>query len=53
MRRKWDELYSYDDYVARIGKLIRREYEVYPSRNDQNRKRADFQAATLQFHLRG
>jgi hypothetical protein len=38
MRRKWDELYSYDDYVARIGKLIRREYEVYPSRNDQNRK---------------
>lgn len=31
MRAKWDELYSYEDYVARIGKLIRKEYEVYPN----------------------
>jgi len=30
MRAKWDALYSYDDYVARIGKLIRMEYEIFP-----------------------
>lgn len=32
LRAKWDELYSYDDYVERIGKLVRKEYEVWPKR---------------------
>ncbi len=27
---KYDELYSYDDYVKRIGKLVAREWEVRP-----------------------
>ena len=32
MRTKWEGLYSYDDYVARIGKLIRKEYEIWPKK---------------------
>lgn len=30
---KWEKLYNYDDYVAQIGKLGRREYEIFPSIN--------------------
>src|ERR1700733_5997230 len=30
LRAKWDQLYSYDDYVARIAKLMRNEYEIFP-----------------------
>jgi hypothetical protein len=30
LRARWDELYSYDDYVARIVKLMRKEYEIFP-----------------------
>jgi hypothetical protein len=30
LRVKWDQLYSYDDYVARIAKLMRNEYEIFP-----------------------
>lgn len=30
LRAKWDALYSYDDYVARIGRLVRGEYELFP-----------------------
>lgn len=31
LRAKWDKLYSYDDYVARIVKLMRNEYELFPT----------------------
>ena len=33
LRAKWDELYSYDDYVSQIGKLAREEYEIFPGCN--------------------
>ncbi len=31
LQAKWDSLYSYDDYVERIGKLVRQEYEIWPA----------------------
>lgn len=31
LRKKWDELYSYEDYVARIVKLMRNEHEIFPT----------------------
>ena len=31
LRKKWDELYSYEDYVERIVKLMRNEYEIFPT----------------------
>lgn len=31
LRAKWDELYDYDDYVARIGQLIAKDYEIFPA----------------------
>ena len=27
---KWDELYSFEDYVDKIKKLINREFTIYP-----------------------
>src|SRR5579871_351120 len=30
LRAKWDEIYSYEDYVKRVVKLMRREYEIFP-----------------------
>lgn len=30
LRAKWDELYSYEDYVRRIKKLIMSDYDIYP-----------------------
>jgi hypothetical protein len=30
LRAEWDALYSFDDYLARIGKLVRKEYEKFP-----------------------
>ncbi len=30
LRAEWDALYSFDDYIARIGKLVRKEYEKFP-----------------------
>jgi len=30
MRAKWDALYSYSDYLDRIDKLVRRDYQIYP-----------------------
>jgi hypothetical protein len=32
LRSKWDELYDYEDYVRRIGKLIEKNYELTPAR---------------------
>jgi len=31
LRAKWDELYNYDDYVRRIGGLIAKDYELFPT----------------------
>jgi len=33
LRAKWDELYDYEDYVQRIGRLIKKDYEVRPTLN--------------------
>ncbi len=35
LRAKWDELYDVEDYIARIGKLMQMEYEIYPSEKRQ------------------
>ncbi len=41
LRAKWDALYSYDDYVARILKLMRKEYEIFPKGSKTRRPAAD------------
>jgi hypothetical protein len=41
LRAKWDALYSYDDYVARILKLMRNEYEVFPKGSKTRRPAAN------------
>ncbi|WP_156518466.1 hypothetical protein [Sphingobium sp. EP60837] len=30
LRSKWDELYNFDDYVARIENLMKKKYEILP-----------------------
>ena len=32
LRAKWDALYSLEDYQTRIGRLVLKDYEIYPGR---------------------